>query len=64
MYFRTKFELMLENLSPEMQLVAIIVGLAVLFVLVMLNHKHNQRKRHNIKDKGFGRKTSERRKNK
>jgi len=55
---------MFSELSPEMQMVAVIIGLAVLFILVMLNHKRNQQKRQSRKGKAFGKSVSERRKNK
>ncbi|MGB2087278.1 MAG: hypothetical protein ACPHVL_01445 [Psychroflexus salarius] len=55
---------MFSELSPEMQMIAVIIGLAVLFILVMLNHKRNQQKRQSRKDKAFGKSVSERRKNK
>ena len=53
---------MFKNISPETQLILVIIGLAVLFVIVMLNHKRNQSKRLSRKGKQFGQTRSNKRK--
>ncbi|WP_192901725.1 hypothetical protein [Psychroflexus aestuariivivens] len=44
---------MLEELSPEMQFILIIVGLAVLFLLVFWNNKRNKSKRFDRDKRNF-----------
>lgn len=44
---------MLEELSPEMQFVLVIVGLAILFLLVLWNNKRNKSKRFNRDKRNF-----------
>ncbi|MFN2261441.1 MAG: hypothetical protein ABR595_05200 [Psychroflexus sp.] len=46
---------MLEKLSPEMQFILVIVGLAILFLLVLLNNKRNKKKRFDRDKRNFRR---------
>lgn len=44
---------MLEQFSPDIQFILVIVGIAVLFLLVLFNNKRNKRKRYDRKHRNF-----------
>jgi len=44
---------MFEELSPEMQFIVVIVGLALLFLLVLWNNKRNTNKRFDRDKRNF-----------
>lgn len=54
---------MLENLSVSKQLIIVISGLALLFFLVRLNTSNNRKKRMKYRNRNFGEKLIEKRKN-
>lgn len=55
---------MLENISAENQIIAIVVFLALMFLLVVLNHRRNIKKQYNRDQRKFRKNYYKKRENK